>query len=95
MLQILIIILITNLVFLCFYIKKSNQVDNISYTELQRLQEYRKRSDENFLKPSFEKWVNIKFRKLWFMYGQTSREETFNEFCWGIFNEEIIIEIEQ
>ena len=29
------------------------------------------------------------------MYGQTSREETFNEFCWGIFNEEIIIEIEQ
>ena len=96
MLQILIITLISNLVFICFYIKKSNQVSSIPYTELNRLKEYRKRSDEDFLKPSFERWKHQTFRLLWKMwYDKTDRSIPFNEFCRLLFEEEIEIIIER
>ena len=95
MLKILFILLTFELSFIVVYIKVNNQVKRMSYSELQRLQEYRKRSHRDFMKPTFEKWKHQNFNLLWIMwYNKTDRTVLFNEYCWLLFNKKIIVEID-
>lgn len=92
---VLFLILISSLYLLILFIKRQNQVTKMDYEEIQYISELRKRFDRNYLQPTFEKWRLDKFRFLWFIYSKTDMLESFTEFCWGIFKEKIIIEIEQ
>ena len=95
MIWILFLIIISNLYLLTWFIKRQNQAMKMDYEEIQYISELRKRSDRDYLRPTFEKWRLDKFRVLWFIYSKTDMSESFTEFCWGIFKERIIIEIEQ
>lgn len=95
MFQILTISSIILIIFLAVFITRKNQVKNMGFTELNYLREFRKRSDRNYLKPSFEKWKHDKFKYLWFLYAKTDMSESFNDFCLGLFYDKIEIIIEQ
>jgi hypothetical protein len=95
MLSILFLTIVSNIYLLIWFVEQQNQVKKMDYEEIRYLSELRKRSDRDYLRPTFEKWKHDKFRALWFIYSKTDMSEPFNEFCWSIFKERIIIEIEQ